>query len=103
MDWSINIRDYLIPCPFKYLTGCNCPGCGIQRSIIEAFCGNLGESFTLHPAGIPIILISVFFILNLKMKFSNGNRIINIGLILIGIISIINWAIQAINQGSCCL
>lgn len=103
MDWSFNIDDYLIPCPLKYLTGCNCPGCGIQRSILKAFQGEFSESFIQHPAGIPIILLSAFFVVNLKLKIINGNRFISYSLILIGVISIINWIVQALNSGSCCL
>ena len=103
MDKSFNFDDYLIPCPFKYFTGCNCPGCGIQRSIMKAFNGEFLESFTQHPAGIPIILLAIFFVVNLKMKFSFGNRILNLSIILIGVISIINWIVQAYNSGSCCI
>jgi len=103
MDRSLNLDNYLIPCPFKYLTGCNCPGCGIQRSILKALGGEFIESFFVHPAGIPIILLSVFFIVNLKMKYATGNRIINCGLIFIAVISIINWIAEAWIFGSCCV
>lgn len=99
----MRLEDLLIPCPFKYLTGCDCPGCGIQRSIISALRGDISESFIQHPAGVPIMLLSVFFVLNLKFKFNNANKVMNYTLIIIGIVSLINWVVRMADQGSCCL
>lgn len=46
-------------CPFKTLSGYNCPGCGSQRAIHQLLHGNLVEAFYLNPLlvlSIPIIL-----------------------------------------------
>jgi hypothetical protein len=51
-----DINRYLIPCPLKYLTGYDCPGCGFQRSFLALVKGNFAASFALYPATIPIIL-----------------------------------------------
>lgn len=47
---------YLLPCPFKYLTGYDCPGCGFQRSFLALLKGNLQESFHLYPPTIPLLI-----------------------------------------------
>jgi len=49
-------NNYLLPCPFKYLTGYDCPGCGFQRSLLALLAGDLHRSFQLYPATIPLIL-----------------------------------------------
>ncbi|RZK90568.1 MAG: DUF2752 domain-containing protein [Pedobacter sp.] len=47
---------FLLPCPFKYLFGLDCPGCGFQRSVVALFSGDLQESLQLYPPTIPFLL-----------------------------------------------
>lgn len=47
---------YFLPCPFKYLTGYDCPGCGFQRAFLTLLKGDIKESFRLYPPAIPILL-----------------------------------------------
>lgn len=66
---SINrLQNYLLPCPFKYITGIECPGCGFQRSVIALIQGNLRQSLQLYPAAIPLL---VFFIYGFADKRYN--------------------------------
>jgi hypothetical protein len=60
------LQNHLLPCPFKYLTGIDCPGCGFQRSVMALIQGNLYKSFQLYPAAIPLLL---FFAYGLADKF----------------------------------
>ncbi len=50
---------FLMPCPIKYVTGIDCPGCGFQRSILALLTGNFKESFLMYPATIPFA-VSIF-------------------------------------------
>lgn len=43
-------------CPFKTLTGLECPGCGSQRAIYHALHGNFAESFRLNLLFFPAIV-----------------------------------------------
>ena len=36
-------------CPFRLLTGWDCPGCGSQRTIHALLHGNIGEGFSHNP------------------------------------------------------
>ncbi|RYU86148.1 DUF2752 domain-containing protein [Mucilaginibacter terrigena] len=49
------LQNHLIPCPFKQLTGLDCPGCGLQRSVIALLHGDIYQSFKYHPATILLI------------------------------------------------
>ncbi|MDB5086861.1 MAG: hypothetical protein JWR09_855 [Mucilaginibacter sp.] len=62
------LQNHLIPCPFKYLTGIDCPGCGFQRSVIALIRGDLYKSLALYPATIPLILLSVYLVIDKFLK-----------------------------------
>lgn len=36
-------------CPFKYLTGLDCPGCGLTRAFLSAFRLDFKAAFNYHP------------------------------------------------------
>ncbi|WP_316816986.1 DUF2752 domain-containing protein [Pedobacter nyackensis] len=48
--------NFFLPCPFKVLTGLDCPGCGFQRSFVALLKGQWQESFHLYPATVPLLL-----------------------------------------------
>jgi len=66
-DW---LQNHLITCPFKALTGIDCPGCGFQRSLIALLQGDLSKSWSLYPPTIPLLFlfISVGLLYQLKVK-----------------------------------
>lgn len=64
IDW---LQNHLIACPFKAVTGIDCPGCGFQRSLIALFQGDLYKSWSFYPPTIPIILL--FAIVGVLYKF----------------------------------
>ena len=65
-------------CPFKMLTGFPCPGCGITKSLICIYEGNIYQSLYYHIFGsltflfcIAIILILVTELITKKEYFRN--------------------------------
>ncbi len=36
---------HFLPCPFRWLTGWSCPGCGSQRAMHDLMHGRLGEAW----------------------------------------------------------
>lgn len=50
-------------CPFRFITGSFCPGCGLGHAIHFAFQGNFIASFHAHPMGIPAIAILLYRII----------------------------------------
>jgi len=63
LEW---LEHHLIPCPTKHFFGIDCPGCGMQRSIIELLRGNLWESIKLYPPLIPLLVLLIFLAINLR-------------------------------------
>nr|WP_294940897.1 DUF2752 domain-containing protein [uncultured Mucilaginibacter sp.] len=68
------LQTFFIPCPFKKLTGIDCPGCGFQRSAIELLHGHLPASLSLYPATIPLILLFVISLLRLAYQSPQLDR-----------------------------
>ncbi len=84
------LQNHLIPCPFKYLTGIDCPGCGFQRSVVALLRGNLKTSLQLYPAAIPLILLAIYVVADGFFKLDNSRSILKktlfiiVGLLIIG-------------------
>lgn len=81
--YLLNIVNWLeshqLPCMFKSVTHFDCPGCGFQRSFILLLEGRIRDSFFMYPALLPILLLFMFLILQVKMKFKNGASILKYG------------------------
>jgi len=81
VDW---LQNHLIPCPFKALTGIDCPGCGFQRSCIALLQGNLSKSWLLYPPTIPLLLLFISAGLLYKFRIKNYALILRILVIVVG-------------------
>jgi hypothetical protein len=75
LDITNWLQNHLIPCPFKKLTGIDCPGCGFQRSIIALLKGDIHESIHLYPAAIPLLITALFVLLALKFNIDKSHLI----------------------------
>jgi hypothetical protein len=73
VEW---LKNHLLTCPSKHFTHADCPGCGLQRSVLALFEGDLAGSFRLYPATIPILFCFIFTALHLKFNFKQGAEII---------------------------
>jgi glucan phosphoethanolaminetransferase (alkaline phosphatase superfamily) len=69
-------EDYLLPCLNKKLFGVDCPGCGIQRSIVHVAKGEFTDAFYMYPAIYTLLIFAIFLLLNWKFKFKNARKII---------------------------
>ncbi|HEX8563809.1 MAG TPA: DUF2752 domain-containing protein [Flavobacterium sp.] len=61
-------------CPFKLLTGFPCPGCGITKSLVFLYEGDLGKSLHYHILGPFVVLFSVFIIFVLSAELATGKE-----------------------------
>ena len=55
-------------CPFRALTGLNCPGCGSTRSLHQLLHGNLTDAFKLNP----LLVIALPFLLWALARYTNS-------------------------------
>lgn len=58
------LDGYKSICIFRNLTGFECPGCGLTRSLLHLTHGDIDKSFQFNFLGIPIFLLFLIFMLN---------------------------------------
>jgi hypothetical protein len=90
----LNLEDYMLPCLNKKLFGLDCLGCGFQRSLLHIIKGDFVAAFNMYPAIYTLVLMAIFFILNLKFKFKSGKKIIIIFAIINVLIIITSYFIK---------
>ena len=65
-----------IPCPFYYITGLQCPGCGISRMMIALARLDFTQALQYNPfifLTLPILLFIIFYSDYLYIKTGNGS------------------------------
>ena len=98
----LSIHALTLPstCTFHNLTGLPCPGCGLSRSLVSAVHGDFAASLTFHRLGLlTLVYILLQFLYRMGLLISpalakgvfGSGRILNRGLILLGILFAVNW------------
>lgn len=82
------MEEFMLPCLNKQLFGFDCLGCGAQRAFVMVFQGELYAAFKMYPAIYTILLLLVFLIFNLFVKF-RGDWYVKVGLIILNAVIII--------------
>lgn len=74
----------------------DCPGCGMQRSLIALLKGNIAESFQYHVALIPFIITIILLIIQLRIKHVDGGKWVMWAFIVTSGITILQFIIRQI-------
>ncbi|WP_262420347.1 DUF2752 domain-containing protein [Flagellimonas meishanensis] len=94
--YLLSAKDYMLPCLNKELLGLECPGCGLQRSVLLLFEGQFLEAFKMYPA---IFTLIPFVLLLASSKIFSAKHlnpwIIGLGVASVGLI-LINFIIKLI-------
>lgn len=93
IEWLENL---MFPCPVYKLSGFPCPGCGMQRAIIELLKGNIIDSFYYYPGLLPLIAMIIILIIHLIFNLRNGAKILKIFFILNVIFISLNYIFKTI-------
>lgn len=82
------VDDYMLPCLNKTLFGVECLGCGMQRSISLIFQGQFMAAYKMYPAIYSLIVLCIFLIFNLFIKFKHDYKV-KMGLIILNVIIVV--------------
>lgn len=66
------LEKHMLSCPSKKYLHLECPGCGLQRSVVALIRGDLQESLHYYPATIPLLILIGFTAMHLYFKFKHG-------------------------------
>lgn len=90
------LEHHLFSCFFKVHFGIECPGCGMQRSLIALLKGNLTESLQYHAALIPFIITVALLIIQLIIKHIDGGKWVMWAFVATSTITILQFVIRQI-------
>lgn len=93
IEW---LEHHLFSCFFKSHFGLECPGCGVQRSVIALLKGNIIESVQLHAAVIPFILTIMLLVAQLIIKHEKGGKWVMWAFIATTTITMVQYIIKQI-------
>lgn len=88
----------MLSCPSQKYLHIQCPGCGLQRSIVALLRGEFLTSVWLYPATVPILILLAFTAMHLKFKFTKGADIIVHMQITIAIVIAVFYIYKIINH-----
>jgi hypothetical protein len=89
------LQQHLLPCPFKQITGIDCPFCGFQRSALALFDGDLHRSFLLYPPLVPLIMFIIYSVVEALMKIKPPEKTLKKAMVAgIALLVLINYAIK---------
>lgn len=76
----------------------DCPGCGMQRSMLAILNGDFVHSFQLYPAAIPLLLLMAYLVVHITFKLKNGAKNLTYGFVFCSIIVITNYVYKVITN-----
>ena len=86
----------MLACPYKQGMGIECPGCGLQRSVIELIKGNVADSIMIYPPLLPMLVMFAFLGLHIAFKFKHGALVLKGMFIGVWVAIIVNYIIKII-------
>lgn len=94
---KVHMEDYMLPCMTKKVFGIDCPGCGLQRSIVHLFKGEFLEAFHMYPAIYPLVSLLLLVVAAQYYKFKFETQIkIFLG-VLTAIVIVVNYMLKMNN------
>jgi hypothetical protein len=82
---------FFVTCPFKWITGLDCPGCGFQRSLWALIQGHFMQSFDIYPP-------TLFFLLSFSaaasahfFKWKSDSKLLKVLYFATGVVVVINY------------
>lgn len=74
------LESLMIPCYFKMMFGIDCPGCGLQRSIILLLKGDVADAVFMYPPLLPIVGILILYVANMQLNYT-GKKVLFSGFV----------------------
>ena len=94
LDAALIAEENMIPCLSKTMLGVDCPGCGLQRSIVFLLRGEFWEAFLMYPAIYALMGLFGLLIFDYFIKIKQSNTITIVLMILTVSLILINYILK---------
>jgi hypothetical protein len=84
----VGMEDLMLPCFTKKFIGVDCPGCGIQRSLVHLAKGEFSDALAMYPALLPLLLLFSFMLADQFYTIKHASKIIS-GLMILSVATIL--------------
>lgn len=78
MGWIVWLEQHMFACQLKSHFGIDCPGCGLQRSVIALLKGDIAAGWHFYPPVFFILLTFLFTFLHLAVPLKHGAFIVKL-------------------------
>ncbi|HYD22726.1 MAG TPA: DUF2752 domain-containing protein [Flavipsychrobacter sp.] len=92
------LQRHMFTCPSKKLFYLDCPGCGLQRSLLALLQGDLSASWNLYPPLLFIMATVIFLALHVAFGFKNGAHFLKILFIITVAAMAVNYIYKILNH-----
>lgn len=92
------LEGRLLTCPSKKWLAIDCPGCGLQRSLLALLKGDMVLSWKLYPPTMFIIITMVMLVLHLVFQFRRGAALLKTLFIITVFIIAANYIYKIVNH-----
>lgn len=81
-------------CPFKFIFGISCPGCGMTRAFLALITLNLKDAFYYHPLFPVVIIWAIAYLLYRKKLIHPSKKCIDLFLTITVILFFVTYFIR---------
>ena len=92
------LEQHMLTCPSKKLFYLDCPGCGLQRSLIALLKGDLAVSWKIYPPSLFILITLAMLALHLVFQFRHGALLLKIFFIITLSVITVNYIYKVTNH-----
>lgn len=93
----MGLQDYMIPCATKQILGFDCPGCGLQRSVLLLLQGDFLAAFYMFPAIYPLLALVTVLVFNQIISIKHYQKLVIVFSISTVVAILINFIFKLIN------
>lgn len=92
------LEQHMLQCPSKKMFAVDCPGCGLQRSIIDLLRGDIAASWDVYPPGIFIVITIIILVSHLLFGVRYGALMLKMLFIITISVITINYIYKIANH-----
>ena len=85
------LEAHMLTCPSKYFLHVDCPGCGMQRSLLALLKGDIVQSWYFYPPVFFIIPTLLLLVLRLTLKTDLSLSLLKFSFILTSLVVVFNY------------